>query len=74
MLRFKIKEAIAKKEFDENRLVKVAEICDATGIGRTTLSAMINNKKKNVGIDNFDKLCVYFDCELHELVEFVKDN
>lgn len=73
MLKIKIKEMIAKKEYDEDRLIKVAEICEATGIGRTTLSAMINNKKKNVGIDNFDKLCAYFSCELSDLVEYIKD-
>ena len=73
MLKFKIKEAIAKKEFQESRLIKVSEICEATGIGRTTLSAMINNKKKNVGIDNFDKLCDYFNCDISDLVEYLKD-
>lgn len=72
MLKFKIKEAIAEKEFKESRVVKVSEICEATGIGRTTLSAMINNKKNNVGIDNFDKLCEYFCCDISDLVEHIK--
>jgi len=37
------------------------------------IKEMINNKKKNVGIDNFDKLCAYFSCELSDLVEYIKD-
>ena len=73
MLRFKIKEMIADKEFKEQRVIKVSEICDETSIGRTTMSAMINNKKKNVGIDNFDKLCAFFDCDLSDLVEYIKE-
>lgn len=73
MLRFKIKELIAEKEFKEGQLVKIADICAATGIGRTTMSAMINNKKKNVGSDNIDALCKYFGCGVSDLIEYVKE-
>jgi putative transcriptional regulator len=73
MIKFKLKELIAQKEFDENRIISVAEICNATGIGRTTLSAILNNKGKNVGIENVDRLCAYFGCEIQDLIEFISD-
>ncbi|MGQ8367456.1 helix-turn-helix domain-containing protein [Glaciecola sp. 1036] len=73
MLKFKLKELIAQKEFEEKRLVSVAEICSKTGIGRTTLSAILNNKGKNVGVDNVDKLCEFFDCEIQEILEYINE-
>ena len=73
MLRFKIKELIAEREFKDKQLLKIADICEATGIGRTTMSAMINNKKKNVGSDNIDALCKYFGCDISELLEYIED-
>jgi putative transcriptional regulator len=73
MIKFKLKELIAHKEFEEHRIVSVAEICNATGIGRTTLSAILNNKGKNVGIENVDRLCSYFGCEIQDLIEFISD-
>ena len=71
MIKFKLKELIAQKEFEEHRIISVAEICKTTGIGRTTLSAILNNKGKNVGIENVDRLCTYFGCEIQDLIEYI---
>jgi putative transcriptional regulator len=35
------------------------------------LSAILNNKGKNVGIENVDKLCDYFGCPIQNLVEHI---
>ena len=71
MLRFKIKEMIAKKEFDENRRITIAEVAEAAGIHRMTLSKMINQRGYNSGTENLDRLCDYFGCPIEELVEHV---
>jgi DNA-binding Xre family transcriptional regulator len=71
MIKFKLKELVAQKEFDEHRIISVTEIGNTTGIGRTTLSAILNNKGKNVGIENLDKLCDYFGCPIQNLVEHI---
>ncbi len=71
MLRYRIKELIAEKEFRERRRVTVQEIAAATGITRNTLSKMINQHGTNVRSDNFDRLCAYFDCRIEQLVEYV---
>ena len=73
MLRFKIKELIGKKEFEEGRRVTISEIANATGIHRMTLSKMINQRGYNTGTDNLDRLCKYFDCQIQDLVEYVPD-
>lgn len=71
MLRFKIKELIGKKEFEEGRRITISEIAEATGIHRMTLSKMINKRGYNTGTDNLDRLCEYFDCQIQDLVEYI---
>ena len=72
MLRFKLKERIADKEFAEKRRVSLIEIAEATGIGRITLSRMLNHGS-NVRSDTLDRLCSYFGCRVEELVEHIPD-
>ena len=72
MLRFKLKERIADKEFAEKRRVSLIEIAEATGIGRITLSRMLNHGS-NVRSDTLDRLCGYFGCRIEELVEYIPD-
>lgn len=71
MLRFKIKEIIAKKEFEEGRRVTISEVAEGAGIHRMTLSKLINQKGYSTGTDNLDRLCAYFQCEVADLVEYV---
>ena len=73
MLRFKIKEMIAKKEFEDGRRVKIGEVAESAGIHRMTLSKMINQKGYNGGTDNLDHLCRYFDCKVEDLVEYIPE-
>lgn len=74
VLRFKIKELISKKSFNENRRITIGEVAEETGVSRVTLSKMANQRGYNTVTDNLDKLCIYFDCEVSELVEFVPNN
>lgn len=71
MLRFKIKELLAKKEFDEGRRITLSEVADTVGINRMTLSKIINQKGYSTVTDNLDKLCDYFSCRIEELVEHI---
>ena len=72
MLRFKLKELIAQKEFAEDRQITIKEIAEETGINRMTLSKIINHKGYSTVTDNIDKLCIYFDCSVSDLVEIVR--
>ncbi len=73
MLRFRLKELIAEKEFQEGRRVTVGEIAEQTGIARNTLSRILNQPGWNARTEHLDKLCAYFDCRIEELVEYVPD-
>ena len=73
MLRFKIKEMIAKKEFAEERRITIGEVAEAGGIHRMTLSKMINQKGYNTGTENLDRLCAYFKCQVGDLIEYIPE-
>ena len=74
MLRFKLKELIAEKEFQEGRRVTILEISERTGITRNTLSKMLNQPGASVRSEYLDRLCSYFNCRIEQLVEHVPDN
>ena len=71
MIRFRLKEQIAEKEFQEGRKITLGEIAGATRIHRTTLSKITNKKGYNTTTDNLDKLCKYFSCKVDQLAEFI---
>ena len=74
MLRFKIKELIANKEFSEGRRIMIKEVAEQTEINRMTLSKMINRRGYNCETDNLDRLCNYFECRIEDLVEHIDSN
>lgn len=71
MLRFKLKERIADREFKERRRIPLQEVAEATGLNRMTLSKLINQYGANVQTDVLDKLCSYLGCRIEDLVEHV---
>ena len=73
MIRFHLQKLIAEKQFQENKRITIAEITEATGINRVTLSRMINQKGYSTVTDNLDKLCKFFNCTSDELAEYCAD-
>lgn len=74
MIRFYLQKMISEKQFKEDRRITMAEITEATGINRVTLSKMINQKGYSTVTDNLDKLCKFFGCKLDEIAEYCPDN
>ena len=74
MVRFRFKELMAEKEFQEGRRITLEEVSKATGIHRTTLSKVSNQKGYNTTTEVLDKLCEFFDVELGALAEHIKDD
>ena len=71
MIRFRLKELMAEREFKENRVITLAEVAEATGIHRVTLSKIANNRGYHTGTDILDRLCAYFGCQVGDLVVHV---
>ena len=74
MIRFYLQKMISEKQFKESRRITMAEITEATGINRVTLSKMINQKGYSTVTDNLDKLCKFFDCKLEDIAEYISDH
>lgn len=71
MIRFKIKELLARKEYELGRRLTISELSDVTGIHRMTLSKMINRPGYSTTTQHLDRLCGYFDCSLSDLAEYI---
>ena len=74
MIYIQIKEVMKAKRLAWGRKITLSELAKSTGISRMTLSRMINNQGYSTVTDHLDKLCAYFECELHELIKYVPDN
>lgn len=72
MIRFRLKELLAEKGFQENRRVTLDEVAKATGIHRTTLSKVANQRGYNTTTDVLDKLCEFFAVPLERVAEYVE--
>ncbi len=46
----------------------------ATGISQSIISEIIHNKRVNVGLDIINKLCIFLECDINDLLEFVPEN
>ena len=68
MIRFKLKELIAEKEFQDKRNITIKEIADNTGINRMTLSKILNHPGHSTTTTNIDKLCQFFQCSVGDLM------
>ena len=71
MIYLQITELIKVKKAQWGRKITLSEVADATGISRMTLFRMTKNQGYNTVTDHLDKLCAFFECELHELVKYV---
>jgi putative transcriptional regulator len=73
MIRLLLAERLADKAFREKRRVEWKEVSEATGIHRTTLSKMLNTPGYNATLENLERLCLFFQCQVGELAVHVAD-
>jgi len=62
---------MSDKGFDEDRKITFEEVSRATGIHRTTLTKVANQKGYNASTDIIDKLCDYFSVPVEKLIEHI---
>ncbi|MGH8113248.1 MAG: helix-turn-helix domain-containing protein [Rhodanobacteraceae bacterium] len=73
MIRFRLAECIADKEFRERRQIQLLEVAADSGVGRMTLSKLLNHHGASIRTEYLDRLCRYFDCRVEDLMEYVPD-
>ena len=74
MIKYNLKELLAKKEFQEKRRIPLSNIAKEIGISRTTLSKIANSKGDySTKTEYIEKLCIYFDVTTNELMTILPD-
>jgi putative transcriptional regulator len=73
MLRFRLQELLAERQFRTGERVTLTALAQATGVNRVTLSKMINTRGYSTVTDSLDRLCRFFDCRIEQLVEYIPD-
>ena len=53
-----------------DRDVTATAVHNATGISQSILSDIVRGKRTNVGLDIINKLCVYLECDINDILEF----
>jgi len=51
------------------RKLKLIDVVRDTGINRGTITRLYHEKATRIDFDILEKLCIYFDCEVGELIE-----
>lgn len=52
----------------KKRVRTIQELHEKTGISRTVISGLLNDKKGSVRLETIAKLCSALDCEIGELI------
>lgn len=52
------------------RLLSIAEVAEASGISRSTLTAIYYRKTKGIQFETIEKLCDYLQVPMSELFEY----
>lgn len=54
--------------------LKIADVVRDTGINRSTVNRLFHETTNRIDFETLEKLCVYLDCEVGDLLELRKDN
>lgn len=73
MIRYRLRELIADRSFKQGKNLTISEIAEETGIARRVLTSIANERGYNTGVENIDKLCRYFGCQVSDVMEYVLD-
>jgi putative transcriptional regulator len=74
MIRFRLQELLAEKQFKEGKRATLTELSEATSINRVTLSKMVNQRGYSTVTENLDRICKYFNCKVSDIAEYVPDD
>ena len=55
------------------RRLNIQDVCDRTGLARTTVSMLYNGKGKAISYGTIEALCRLFDCSVGDLLEYVPE-
>ena len=54
------------------RKLKVMDVARETGLHRHTITSLYKETAQRVELDAVEKLCIFFECEVGDMLELVK--
>lgn len=54
------------------RKLKISDVAKDTGINRGTITRLYQETALRIDFDVLEKLCVFFDCDVQDMIEIVK--
>lgn len=66
MIRIKLRELLWQKN------ISGIELHKATGISQSKISEIIRGKRVNITLDTIERICLFLNCKIEELVEIYK--
>ena len=67
MIRCRLSIEMGKKK------MKVADVAKATGLNRSTITALYKETATRVDLETMDKLCALFECQVSDLFERIDE-
>lgn len=61
-------------QMKKNNIHSIQELHKATGLSRTTISDLLNGKKKMIRMDTIFCLCKVLNCKIGDLIEINQEN
>ncbi len=49
---------------------KIQDVYEKTGLARSTIANLYHDKTQRIDYDTLDKLCVLFECNVEDIIEF----
>ena len=66
MIKIKLRELLWEKDKTG------VELHNATGISQAKISEIIRGKRTNLTLDTVERICLFLDCKISELIEISK--
>ena len=74
MIQCRLRELMAATRRRERRRVTYDDIRSQTGLSKTTLTRLANDRADRVALSVIDRLCVYFQCQPGDLFVYVSES
>ena len=73
MIIYNIKRMMVVKSEKEQRKITLEEVAHAVGVNKAAMSKMASNTNYSTTTRTLDALCHYFNCEIEDIIQHVKD-
>jgi len=55
------------------RKLKISDVARAIDVHRNTITLLYDENANRVDLDTLNKLCIFFDCNVDDLLQFVPE-